>query len=209
MFILLNSYRMIQDVKRKPGRWFYGLNISDGGGFGKGVFLQDLMIILKSMAVKKKPARGGEAFYIQQCVKMCPYPVNIIEGTIDVPQNELEDLDLGTLHLQSLGFRIQSCIPGTVEKREAFDPKIRLTPRVVERARSEFLNGDSFSVGSSGEVLRITHIERGKIHLAYDAPKDVRLRQKAPLLVSEEQLKHALGREIWKRIDESDTDFRK
>lgn len=150
------------------------------------------------MAAKKKNV--GEAFYIAQAVKMCPYPVNVPEGTIDVPQDELQSLDLGTLHLQSLGFKIQSCIPGSIQKREIFDPQIRLTAKVVERARSEFLNDDSFSIGSSGEILRITHIERGKIHLAYDPPLDTWLRQKSPLLISEVQLKSALEREIWKRI---------
>lgn len=149
---------------------------------------------------KSRSPKSGEAFYIAQAVKMCPYPCNVAEGTIDVPQDELSNIDLGTLHLQSLGFRIQSCIPGSVQKREVFDPQVRLTPRVLERARFEFLIEDAFTVGSSGEILRITHIERGKIHLAYDPPIDARLRQKTPLLVSEEQLRRVLTNESWKRI---------
>lgn len=150
--------------------------------------------------MKTTPKSKGEAFYLQQLVKMCPYPVRIADGEIDIPQDELETIDLAVAHLLSLGFRIQSCIPGSVTKSQVFDPALLLTTRVVERARNEFLVGDVFTVITSGETLTVTHIERGKIHLAYSAPVDVRLRQKAPLLVSEEQLKRVLMQETWRRV---------
>jgi hypothetical protein len=148
--------------------------------------------------MKKKV--NGEAFYIQQACKMCPYPVRISEGIIDIPQDELETDNLAVAHLISLGFRVQCCIPGTVTKQEVFNPNVVLTQRVVERASNEFLIVDVFTVASSRETLTVTHIERGKIHLAYSPPADARLRQKAPLLVSEEQLKRVLNNETWKRL---------
>jgi hypothetical protein len=155
------------------------------------------------MATKNTKSVGNDAFYIQQACKMCPYPTSIKEGLIYVPITELEAAhqSLEVAHLKTLGFLIQSEIPdGTPPITGVFNPQIRLTPRAIERARNEFLVGDVFTVTSSGETLTVTHIERGKIHLAYSPPADARLRQKAPLLVSEEQLKRVLNNETWKRL---------
>lgn len=153
------------------------------------------------MATKRTKSVGStDRAYFEKASLMCPYPVNIAEGTIDIPQDELETNDLVVAHLVSLGFKVQSCIPGSVTKKTPFNPSLILTPRVVERARSEFLVGDAFKVTSSAEVLTITHIERGKIHLAYGAPEHPLGRQKPPLLVSEDQLKKVLDRELWKRL---------
>lgn len=146
------------------------------------------------MATKNLKSVGSQLFYIQQTVKMCPYPCDISQGTIDVPQDELETDNLAVAHLLSMGFKIQSCIPGSVTKREVFNPQISLTPLVVERAKNEFMIGDTFKIKSSECELVITRIEKGKVHLHYtNRPK------KHDLLISEEQLKKSLSWQNWER----------
>lgn len=153
-----------------------------------------------NMATKRTKLVGStDRAYFEKAAKMCPYPVDIPEGLIYIPQNELETDDLTVAHLTQLGFKVQSCIPGTIEKKEPFNPSLTLTPRMIERSKSEFLVGDAFAVVSSDEVLRITHMERGKIHFAYDPPSHPLGRQKPPLIVSAEQLQLVLKREQWKK----------
>jgi len=58
-------------------------------------------------------------------MKFCVYPTNEVDKTIDIPQDELEtgsdELSVRYL-ISTYGFKIQSVIPGSVKKKEHFNP---------------------------------------------------------------------------------------
>lgn len=133
--------------------------------------------------------------YLEKAAKMCPYPVNIPERYISVPQDELVQAadSLAVSHLvNSHGFHIQSCIPGSIERVQVFNPTIHMQSRAKQR--SEFETGDCFRVKSTACELSIVRVEK-KIQLAYTNRTG-----KHDLIVSEEQLKKALSFETWERI---------
>jgi hypothetical protein len=103
------------------------------------------------MATKNSKLAGSQLFYIEQAVKLCPYHCDIKEGLIYVDStSEVEAKeDLTVQHLLTLGFLIQLGIPGGSPVKKVFNPEIRLTEKVVERAKNEFMTGDGFRIKSS------------------------------------------------------------
>jgi len=86
--------------------------------------------LFKRLKPKKKKVDEG---LINSC-KFCVYPTNIDDKTVLIPENELEtgSEELSVRHLISTyGFKIQSAIPGTIEKKTHFDPILTDKKEVV------------------------------------------------------------------------------
>lgn len=79
------------------------------------------------MVVKnKKISKEKEA--LLNAIKFCVYTASIEDKTIDIPQDELEEgeQDLSVRFLmKEYGFKIQSVIPGSVKKKEHFNPEMK------------------------------------------------------------------------------------
>lgn len=87
----------------------------------------------KEVKLTKEDKQKNEA--LLNAIKFCIYPASITDKTIDVPQDELEsgsdDLSVRYL-ISNYGFKIQSVIPGSVIKKEHFNPVMRTSNIVKE-----------------------------------------------------------------------------
>lgn len=133
--------------------------------------------------------------YLENCAKMCEYPVDLKNRFISIPQDELE-LTKDNLMVQHLvkqhGFFIQSTIPGSIEKTKVFDPEIRLMQKPIQK--SEFSQGDEFEIQSTGCKLKISSREKDRITMNYTN------RAKPDIVTNIDQLRMVLNRGAWKRI---------
>lgn len=81
------------------------------------------------MAKKIKPNEG-----LLNACKFCVYPTNLEDKVVLIPENELEtgseDLSVRYL-LKTYNFKIQSVIPGSIEKKNHFDPNLRDKVEIV------------------------------------------------------------------------------
>lgn len=146
---------------------------------------------------------GQTKSYWENAAKQFIWPIDFTDLQILVPEKDLE-LAAGNLmvtHFRAAGWHIQSAI---VEYTKPFvaptsngAPIFKPIPGKVTpgNTASEFTIGQQVKVISSECELEVTHLEKGKVHLAYtNRPR------KPPLLVSEEQLKKALSFGTWVRI---------
>lgn len=77
---------------------------------------------------------------LANAIKFCVYPASIEDKTIDIPQDELESGsdELSVRYLMSTyGFKIQSVIPGSVKKKEHFDPIIGQKTAAKEEVKTD------------------------------------------------------------------------
>lgn len=131
--------------------------------------------------------------YWELAAKQIPYPVNIPERYISVPEPELQQAqeNLMVQHFLHGGFHVQSCI--AAPKTEVFNPDIRL--RTKTRDRSEFEIDDMFEIVSDGAKLQIRSLEKSRIILAYTN------RPKPNIITNIEQLRRVLNFKVWKRLN--------
>lgn len=81
-------------------------------------------------AVKPKKQKVDEG--LLNAIKFCVYPCNLEDKVILVPQDELETDDLSVRYLISTySFKIQSVIPGTIEKKQHFEPNLKEVREVI------------------------------------------------------------------------------
>lgn len=83
---------------------------------------------------QKRKKENNEA--LLNAIKFCVYPASIEDKTIDIPQDELEtgrdELSVRYL-ISTYGFKIQSVIPGSVTKKEHFNPVMSSTKTAIPR----------------------------------------------------------------------------
>ena len=132
--------------------------------------------------------------YLELAAKQIPYPVNIPEKYLSVPEPELQQAkeNLMVQHFLNAGFHIQSCI-GDVPRTQVFDPSIRI--RTKTKDRNEFEVDDMFEIVSDGAKLQIRNIQKERITLAYFN------RPKPPITTNVEQLRKVLNFKVWKRLN--------
>ena len=73
---------------------------------------------------------------ILNAIKFCIYPCSQEDKVVLIPENELENgrEELSVRYLISnYGFKIQSVIPGSVEKKEHFEPLLKDKRKVIEK----------------------------------------------------------------------------
>lgn len=156
------------------------------------------MATKNTKSVGKKPSVD----YLEQAAKLCIYPVDIPGKFISIPQDELHTDDLMVSHLvNQYGFKIQSAIPGTITKKEIFNPAIDKDKPLFKdwtvkepEVETKYKLGDQFEIVSTSCQTKITHIEKGKIHFIYTN------RTKPPLLAGEQQLDRVLKMGLWVKI---------
>lgn len=139
--------------------------------------------------------------YFTHAAKQFRWPIDHDEKSILVPENELDEAgrNLMVEHFRNRGWHIQSVIPGSIEYTRPYEKPVFKTafkPDAVEVTESpkesQYRIHDKFKIASSECELKITHIERGKIHFEYTNRPG-----KPPLLTSEENLNRALKMGYW------------
>lgn len=112
--------------------------------------------------------------------KFCVYPTNQEDKTILIPEDELETDDLSVRFLISnYGFKIQSVIPGTVEKKNHFDPVLSEKKDIIQKGLryKKIENGFIYEVISDKDdegfvsVLDIGGNSQPKMYFADDLVK--------------------------------------
>lgn len=141
--------------------------------------------------------------YWDNAAKQFVWPIDHKEKHILVPQQELEQAEdhLMVMHFRANGWHIQSVI-GEVDKKKVFTteglksdkPIFKPIKKEAEQIESVFKPGDRFKITSTECELRISFIERGKIHLEYTN------RDKHNIITSEENLNRSLSMQTWVRI---------
>lgn len=135
--------------------------------------------------------------YFLLAAKQVPWPVDLKEKSILVPESELlqaED-NLMVSHLRRHGFFIQSTIEN-VEKTKIFSVDLR---KVVTRVKRDetYRIGDRFLIKSTSTVVEVVQVQP-KVRLAYrNLPPKI---SKPDLLTSVEQLKKYISLGYWEQI---------
>lgn len=155
-------------------------------------------VMAKRLSKTEQAAADAEELYLQKAAAQIPYPVDIYNKTIDVPDNEV-DQALEHLMIQQLcgarfRFAIQRCIPDEVVKKEVYDPKLREVVKPVEVVEEAFVKiGDQFLVNNQ-VTLEVRRIEGDVVYTK--ALNQMASESPIGILVLKEMVK----RKTWERL---------
>lgn len=156
------------------------------------------------MATKNTKLAGNIAGQSRQywinAAKQFIWPIDFNDLQILVPEKDLElaNDNLMVSHFRAHGWHVQSSIISEytdVYKKPEFGTKFPVIVKPGEEPKKTLYNiGDKFRVKSTECELKITHLEKGKVHLKYLN------RTKHDIISSEENLSAVLRREQWEII---------
>lgn len=144
--------------------------------------------------VKGNLINGQTREYWVNAAKQFVWPIDFDMVHISVPESEIELAkdNLMVQHFTNNGWHIQSAI--SVDKTKPFVAPVSSHPIFIPVKKEVIIPetlyklNQSFRIVSSDCELKITHIEKGKIHLKYTN------RDKHDLLTSEENLTKSIKR---------------